>query len=194
MHWQKQGWKLITNETISEREVRLYELYRNTDGFQIWDTSLKHFMKYSLALASHLKTRDVFMYLFWQQGMILICCCKFYKIIHRDMLYYNSPPKGHWKTMAVTPGIGLETYNHSRWPGSRTHCQAQRHHAKQCICQVRNTTHFLAPLWLQPIFKEPTLSFSEPFCLAYQVVTFDLIESWFAVHGNSSLINRKWYT
>lgn len=30
VHWQKQGWKLITNETISEREVGLYGLYRNT--------------------------------------------------------------------------------------------------------------------------------------------------------------------
>lgn len=141
------------------------------------------------------QNNDFFKFIFlYQRDMILIYCCKFIIITLWSMFVYYAPAKAHCKTMEAALGISIETHNPSRWPGSHTHCQAQRHHAKQCICQVRNMTHFLAPLRLQPIFKEHTLSFSEPFCLAYQVVTFDLIESRFGVQGNSSLINGKRYT
>lgn len=154
---------------------------------QIWDTSLQHLMKNSLVGSGQSPPNSLFFFspLSNQQDLISTHSCKLYIIVLWDMLYYNVPAKGHLKTMAAYLGISIETHNPSRWPGSHTHCQAQRHHAKQCICQVRNMTHFLAPLWLQPIFKEHTLSFSEPFCLAYQTVTFDLIESWFGIHGNS---------
>lgn len=145
-------------------------------------------------VASEQEILLLFFYFFDQPDIILICGCKLCIIPLRGMLYYNAPAKGYWKTMEAGLGVSIETHNPSRWPGSHTHCQTQCHHAKQCICQVRNMTHFLAPLRLQPIFKEHTLSFSELFCLAYQVVTLDLIVSWCGVRGNSSLINWKWYT
>ena len=44
--------------------------------------------------------------------------------------------------METALGNRIQTRHPSRWPGSRTRCQARRRHAKQCICQVRNMTHF----------------------------------------------------
>lgn len=168
---------------------------------QIWDTRLmlKAVNEIFSSKVWPVASKQIFEILFFysfidQQDMILIYSCKFCIIILWGVLYYNVPAKEHWKTMETALGIYIQTHNPSRWPGSHTHCQAQRRHAKQCICQLRNMTHFLAPLRLQPIFKEHTLSFSEPFCLAYQDMTFDLIESWFSLHGNSPLINGKWYT
>lgn len=158
----------------------------------------KRLMKYSLVSPGQSPQNKIFsffsIFFFDQQDVILIYSCNFCIISPWGMPYYNAPAQGYWETMEAALGVSIETHNPSRWPGSYTHCQTQCCHAKQCICQVRNMTHFLAPLRLQPIFKEHTLSFSEPFCLAYQVVTLDLIESWFGVPGNSSLINWKWYT
>lgn len=97
---QKQGWKRITNETISEREKSGYMKLHNSSCMKSWGllksgtlvSCLKHFMKYSLVRFA-LKT--IFFSLFDQQDMILIYCSKLFMIIFRGMLHYNGFAKGH---------------------------------------------------------------------------------------------------